>query len=209
LQDISSQAVGLVCGPPPRQTSWDACAGEGGKLLDLSDLKRNQGLIWASDRAEWRLRRLKRRAARSKVFNYRTAIWDGGIKLPTKTKFDGVLVDAPCTGVGTWQRNPHARWTLLASDLDELKRVQSELLVNASKAVKTGGKLIYSVCSLARSETVAVVQAFLTSSSDFEPLAVTNPLNGTNVPDGIISMRPQDYGGNGMFIACWIRRSGV
>jgi len=66
-------------------------------------------LIWASDRADWRLKNLKRRAARAKAFNYRAVLWNGVEKLPTKTKFDGVLVDAPCSGTGTWQRNPHAR----------------------------------------------------------------------------------------------------
>ena len=111
IQDIASQAVGWLCDPKPGETWWDACAGEGGKLLHLSDLMQNKGLIWASDRAAWRLQKLKRRTARAKVFNYRAALWDGGAKLPTKTKFDGVLVDAPCSGVGTWQRNPHARWT--------------------------------------------------------------------------------------------------
>jgi len=111
LQDISSQAVTLICAPIPGQTWWDACAGEGGKTLHLCDLMDNKGLVWASDRAEWRLQRLKRRAARSRLFNYRTRLWDGGPKLPVKTKFDGVLLDAPCSGIGTWQRNPHARWT--------------------------------------------------------------------------------------------------
>ncbi|MGC8000561.1 hypothetical protein ACP3XN_24520, partial [Salmonella enterica] len=80
----------------------------------------NSGLIWASDRAAWRLQKLKRRTARAKVFNYRVAMWDGGVKLPTKTKFDGVLVDAPCSGLGTWQRNPHARWTTTPGDVAEL-----------------------------------------------------------------------------------------
>lgn len=154
LQDLSSQAVGLVCAPAPGQTWWDACAGEGGKMLHLSDLMSNKGLIWASDRAEWRLRKLRRRAARAKVFNYRTAVWAGGPKLPTKTKFDGVLIDAPCSGTGTWQRNPHARWTLRETDLKELSELQKRLMVHAAAAVKPGGKLVYSVCSLAQSETI-------------------------------------------------------
>ena len=105
---------GLLCDPKPGETWWDTCAGEGGKTLHLSDLMQNKGLIWASDRAEWRLQKLKRRTGRAKVFNYRSVFWDGGAKLPTKTKFDGVLVDAPCSGVGTWQRNPQARWTTTA-----------------------------------------------------------------------------------------------
>src|ERR1039457_1138962 len=80
-------------------------------MLHLSGLMENRGLIWASDRVAWRLAQLKRRAARAGVFNYRAVAWDGGPRLPTKTKFDGVLVDAPCSGIGTWHRNPHARGT--------------------------------------------------------------------------------------------------
>jgi len=205
LQDISSQAVGFVCAPEPRQTWWDACAGEGGKLLHLSDLMSNQGLIWASDRAEWRLRRLKRRTARAKVFNYRAALWDGGPKLPTKGKFDGVLIDAPCSGTGTWQRNPHARWTLLPSDVKELKKVQLKLLTHAANAVKPGGKIIYSVCSLARSESSDVVEEFENLKLGFTPVQVRNPLADSASAVGTISLWPQDYEGNGMFIAAWIR----
>src|SRR5436190_6075577 len=90
VQDISSQLAGLLCSPERGQTWWDACAGEGGKMLHLSDLMQNRGLIWASDRSERRLKTLKQRAARAKVFNYRAVSWDGSEKLPTKTKFDGV-----------------------------------------------------------------------------------------------------------------------
>ena len=139
IQDIASQAVGWFCDPKPGETWWDACAGEGGKLLHLSDLMQNKGLIWASDRAAWRLQKLKRRTARAKVFNYRAEFWDGGAKLPTKTKFDGVLVDAPCSGVGTWQRNPHARWTTDLKDVMELAEVQKRLLANVAGSVKPGG----------------------------------------------------------------------
>ena len=209
VQDISSQAVGLFCAPSPGETWWDACAGEGGKLLHLSDLMSNKGLIWASDRAEWRLRRLKRRAARARVFNYRAVLWDGGARLPTKGKFDGVLVDAPCTGTGTWQRNPHARWALLPSDLEEMKKIQIELLTNAAKAVKPGGKLIYSVCSLVRSETAEVVHGFQGPNPDFTALRIKNPLTDRETSSDTISLWPQDFGGNGMFIAGWVRSQGA
>jgi 16S rRNA (cytosine967-C5)-methyltransferase len=147
IQDIASQAVGWLCAPQPGETWWDACAGEGGKTLHLSALMQNKGLIWASDRAEWRLKNLKRRAARAQVFNFRAAPWDGSARLPTKTKFDGVLVDAPCSGVGTWQRNPHARWTTTLTDVRELAAIQKQLLANAASSVKPGGKLIFAVCT--------------------------------------------------------------
>jgi 16S rRNA (cytosine967-C5)-methyltransferase len=207
VQDISSQAVGLVCGPRPGETWWDACAGEGGKLLHLSDLMKNKGLIWASDRAEWRLRRLKRRAARAQVFNYRTAIWDGGPKLPTRTKFDGILLDAPCSGTGTWQRNPHARWTLRMKDIEELRDLQLRLLVNCAPALKPSGKLVYSVCSLTRTETSEVAQAFERSRPDFRPLIMENPLAVDAPPSDRLMLWPQDFAGNGMFIRAWMRKA--
>jgi 16S rRNA (cytosine967-C5)-methyltransferase len=205
LQDISSQAVGLVCAPRPGETWWDACAGEGGKMLHLADLMGNQGLIWATDRAGWRLDRLKRRTARARVFNYRKALWDGEKKLPTKTKFDGILVDAPCTGTGTWQRNPDARWTLSPQDLKELAQLQMRLLVHAAAGLKPGGKLIYSVCSLTRSETVEVVESFGRLVPDLIMMPIVNPLVPGSKEAAHLWLRPNQFGGNGMFIAAWLR----
>jgi len=207
LQDISSQAVGLICAPLPGQTWWDACAGEGGKTLHLCDLMGNKGLVWASDRAEWRLKKLKRRAARSRIFNYRARVWDGGPKLPVKTKFDGILVDAPCSGTGTWQRNPHARWTTTLQDVYELKVLQLKLLAAAAAAVKPGGKLIYAVCTLTRSETTAVTEAFQTQFPNFTPLPFPNPLLPDSSPSTTLILHPEFHSGNGMFIAAWSHNS--
>jgi 16S rRNA (cytosine967-C5)-methyltransferase len=162
-------------------------------------------MIWATDRADWRLGRLKRRAARAKVFNYRTATWNGGARLPTKTQFDGVLIDAPCTGIGTWQRNPHARWTLRPEDLKELCEIQYQLLKHAAAAVKPGGKLIYSVCSLARSETEGVAERFESAGLPFTAMSLTNPLALEPASMKRLTLWPQDLGGNGMFIAVWQR----
>lgn len=210
IQDISSQAVGVLCDPKPGETWWDACAGEGGKLLHLSDLMQNKGLIWASDRAAWRLQKLKRRTARAKAFNYRAALWGGGAKLPTKTKFDGVLVDAPCSGVGTWQRNPHARWTTTAEDVRELAEVQKRLLAHVAPSLKPGGKLIYSVCTLTRAETSEVAEDFNRKQAAFEPLCLSlpNARQGQRLPaaSATLTLGPGDLGGNGMFIAGWRRK---
>ncbi len=195
--------MGHICTPEPDQTWWDACAGEGGKALHLSDLMRNKGLIWASDRAGWRLQSLKRRAARAKMFNYRSVSWDGGPKLPTKTKFDGVLVDAPCSGIGTWQRNPHARWTTTLNDVAELGQLQTQLLLNAALALKPGGKLIYSVCTLARAETNRVAAEVERRLTNFSPLLLRHPLTGAEAPQ--LWLWPEKFGGNGMFIAGWQR----
>jgi len=204
LQDMSSQAIGLICAPQPGQTVWDACAGEGGKMLHLSDLMQNKGLIWASDRAEWRLQKLKRRAARAGVFNYRVKLWNGGAKLPTKTLFDVVLVDAPCSGIGTWQRNPHARWTTTPKDVRELAELQMQLLTHAAAAVKPGGKLIYSACTLADAETSEIAHTF--DHPDFAPLPISNPLVPESKASSKIWLLPQQFGGNGMFVAAWTRR---
>jgi 16S rRNA (cytosine967-C5)-methyltransferase len=208
IQDIASQAVGFACDPQPGETWWDACAGEGGKLLHLSDLMQNKGLIWASDRAAWRLKQLKRRAARAKCFNYRAVLWDGTARLPTKTKFDGVLVDAPCSGVGTWQRNPHARWTTTPEDVHELAAVQRRLLAHVAPSVKPGGKLVYAVCTMTRAETRAVVEAFNTAQADFEPLVLPDVL-AREAPTSELMIWPQDLGGSGMFIAAWRRKAGA
>jgi 16S rRNA (cytosine967-C5)-methyltransferase len=165
----------------------------------------NKGLVWASDRAEWRLKKLKRRAARSRIFNYRTRVWDGGPTLPTKTKFDGVLIDAPCSGIGTWHRNPHARWTITLQDVYELRALQVKLLTAAAAAVKPGGKLVYAVCTLTRSETTAVVEAFQTKFPIFTPLPFTNPLVPDSQASPSLTLLPQHHSCNGMFIFAWTR----
>ena len=208
IQDIASQIVGLVCDPKPGETWWDTCAGEGGKTLHLSDLMQNKGLLWASDRADWRLQKLKRRTGRAKVFNYRSVHWDGGRKLPMKTKFDGVLVDAPCSGIGTWQRNPQARWTTTPNDVRELSEIQKKLLAHVVPSVKPGGKLIFSVCTLTRAESTEVMEHFNASQPEFEPLVFPEIKFKERTIAGASSLTiwPQDLEGNGMFIAGWRRK---
>jgi 16S rRNA (cytosine967-C5)-methyltransferase len=205
IQDVASQAVGLICGAKPGETWWDACAGEGGKLLHLSAQMQGKGLIWASDRAEWRLKQLKLRTARAQCFNYRAALWDGGAKLPTKTRFDGVLLDAPCSGLGTWQRNPHARWTTSPDDVRELAEVQKKLLHHLAPSVKPDGKLIYSVCTLTRAETEEVAAAFQAAHPEFTPLPLPDPFHTNEPPRAQHLLWPQGTGGGGMFIAAWKR----
>ncbi len=205
IQDIASQAVSILCAPKPGQTWWDACAGEGGKTLHLSDLMKNQGMIWASDRARWRLRRLKLRARRAHCFNYRIAPWDGTEAFPTKTRFDGVLVDAPCSGVGTWQRNPHARWTTTPQDVRELAEIQKHLLEQTAGSLKPGGTLIYAVCTLTRAETVEVADHADKALRGFEPHPLRDPANPNHPSATRRWIRPQDLGGNGMFVAAWRR----
>jgi 16S rRNA (cytosine967-C5)-methyltransferase len=207
LQDIASQAIGHLCAAQPGQRWWDVCAGEGGKMLHLADLMQNKGLIWASDRAQWRLKRLRLRAARAKVFNFRTAVWDGGPKRPTKTEFNGVLLDAPCSGIGTWQRNPHARWTTTLADVHELAQLQLRLLAHAASSVKRGGRLVYSVCTLTRAETRDVAEAFEKQFPEFEPCPVPDPFAPTSPAQSRHWLWPQGTGGGGMFASIWLRKS--
>lgn len=208
IQDLASQLVGHACAPEPGETWWDACAGEGGKLLHLADLMENKGVIWATDRNERRLAVLKRRAARAQLFNFRSASWDGSPRLPTKTKFDGILVDAPCSGVGTWQRNPHARWTTEPRDVRELAATQLALLNQVTGSLKPRGRLVYSVCTLTRSETTSVVQAFTAAHPELEPAGLFGAPHSTEAGDPTavgsqVVLWPHEVNGNGMFIAGW------
>jgi 16S rRNA (cytosine967-C5)-methyltransferase len=232
IQDLASQLVGHACDPAPGETWWDACAGEGGKTLHLADLMQNKGLVWASDRSVRRIEVLKKRAARAEVFNYRAVAWDGGPRPPTKTRFNGVLVDAPCTGVGTWQRHPHARWTISPTDIRELAGVQQQLLDHVAGSVKPGGRLVYSVCTLIRAETTGVVAEFAARHPEFEPAAVFPVRSGqqpgagsqTSAPGNArpresdpsplppdpgapssVLLWPHELNSNGMFIAAWRR----
>jgi 16S rRNA (cytosine967-C5)-methyltransferase len=199
IQDVGSQLVGLAAAPKPGETWWDACAGEGGKTLHLADLMQNKGVVWSSDRNAKRLDTLKRRAARAKLFNYRVALWDGTPKLPTKAKFDGILLDAPCSGVGTWQRNPHARWTTTPEDVAELAAIQRQLLDTVAGSLKPNGRLIYAVCTLTRSETTAVANAFTAAHPELEP----QPVLG-KTPQ--LTLWPHEFNSNGMFIAAWKKK---
>ena len=212
LQDITSQAVGVLCSPKLDETWWDACAGEGEKTLHLADLMQGRGEVFASDKTDEHLAILKQRAARAQVQNYQSAPWEGGTDLPFAMKFDGVLVDAPCSGVGTWQRNPHARWTCRVDDVRELADLQLKLLTHAAKAVKPGGKLVFAVCTLTRAETSGVVTAFSTAQPEFEPMELP-VLREEAVKLGIkgqpmLTIWPQEFGGNGVFVAGWKRKSG-
>ena len=155
-----------------------------------------------------RLETLKRRAARAKLFNYRTVVWDGSARLPTKTKFDGILVDAPCSGVGTWQRNPQARWTTTPEDVTELAATQLALLNHVAGSLKPDGRLVYSVCTLTRRETTGVAEAFAAAHPELEPTPVLPPSPSpiSHLPSSIL-LRPEELNANGMFIASWRRKA--
>lgn len=209
IQDLASQVVSLLASPQAGESWWDACAGEGGKTLHLGDLMGNRGTVWATDRAEWRLQRLRRRAARAGLFNLRWGPWEPGVPPPGKGRFEGVLVDAPCSGVGTWQRNPHARWTLSPGDVRELADRQGALLEAARAGVAPGGRLVYAVCTLTREETLGVAERFEGGAPEFQPLTVPEGFRrgeaARSAPAHHLWILPQDWGANGMFVAMWRR----
>jgi 16S rRNA (cytosine967-C5)-methyltransferase len=193
---------GIICAPIEGQSWWDVCAGSGGKSLHLLDLARGQLDLLATDTRDKALKELQRRQqGRRFAFRNLNAETDA---LPD-TPFDGVLVDAPCSGFGTWARNPDARWRTDSDDITHLAGVQTLILGRASTTVKPGGVLVYSVCTLTRAETSGVVTAFLSDHPDFKPEPFVNPLDGASC-DGTLLLPPERASGDGMYIARFRRR---
>ena len=203
IQDISSQVVSRLASPEPGQKWWDACCGEGGKTLHLCHLMQNKGLVMATDRAGWRLTNLKKRAARAGVFNYQTERWNGPQdKNPGRAgAYDGILLDAPCTGAGTWQKNPDGRWRLTPEAIRDMHNTQLALLQKCWKSLKRGGRMVYAVCTMTKMETIDVYNKFTESTPDAEPTPFTQSGSPT------VMLWPQEIRGNGMFVAQWTRKS--
>jgi 16S rRNA (cytosine967-C5)-methyltransferase len=204
IQDLASQAVGLVCDPDPGERWWDACAGAGGKALHLAALMGGKGTVVATDTHEVRLKETVRRARRSPFRNLTTKAWDGKHVAGKPRSFDGVLVDAPCSAIGTWRRNPDARWTLEREAISRLAELQSQLLDAASAGVKPGGALVYSVCTLTPAETIGVIRPFLGAHADFRLDPFPHPLTESPT-DGTLLIWPQDADTDATFIARMIR----
>ncbi len=207
IQDLASQAVGFACDPSPGERWWDACAGAGGKALHLSALMKGRGVVVASDVHEPRLKEAARRARKSPYRNLTTKVWDGlrsKFAVGKTGSFDGVLVDAPCSAIGTWRRNPDGRWTLDSDAITRLADIQFQLLRAASFAVKTGGTLVYSVCTLTPAETTGVMQRFLEDSPEFRIDPFPHPFSGEPTK-GTLQIWPQDSDSDAMFIARMIR----
>lgn len=208
IQDLAAQAVGMVCDPDPGDRWWDACAGAGGKAIQLASLMGGKGVVVASDVHDARLKETVRRARRSPYRNVTTKVHDAASKhLPAKPEsFDGVLVDAPCSAIGTWRRNPDARWSFDREAIDRLAALQTHLLDSAQRGVKAGGVLVYSVCTLTPTETTAVVDRFLKDHPGFRLDPFPHPFTGAETP-GKLLIWPQDADSDAMFIARFLRTS--
>jgi len=198
VQDEGSQLIVNLMGVQPGQTVLDLCAGAGGKTLALAAVMQNKGRIIATDTAAWRLKRTKERLKRAGVFNVELReITDGSDKWlkRQKDRFDHVLVDAPCSGSGTWRRNPDQKWRLTPKDIEELPALQKSLLETASLLVKPGGGLVYATCSLLCEENEDVVSSFLEAHPTFS--IVPCGLEG----DDLLSLSPYRKGTDGFFSA--------
>lgn len=169
IQDLASQAIGDAVAAEGRHLIWDACAGGGGKTLQLAAAVQGQGAIYASDIRSYKLDEIKRRAARARFTNIETFVWDGQHRpnLPPRVAsqggFDRVLVDAPCTGAGTWRRSPDARFRVSSAMLSELTTLQLSILGAVEQTVRPGGRLIYGTCSWLVAENEAIISAFLSA----------------------------------------------
>ncbi|MEZ0183388.1 MULTISPECIES: RsmB/NOP family class I SAM-dependent RNA methyltransferase [Flavobacterium] len=162
VQDANSQLVAGFLDVKPGMRVVDTCAGAGGKTLHIASLMENKGQLIAMDLYESKLKQLKLRAKRNGAFNIEYRIIDT-TKVIKKLheKADRVLIDAPCSGLGVLKRNPDSKWKLQPEFIDNIRKVQSEVLESYSKIVKPGGKLVYATCSVLPSENQEQVQKFL------------------------------------------------
>ena len=166
VQDANSQLVAHFLEVKPGMRVVDACAGAGGKTLHIASIMENKGQLIAMDLYESKLKQLKLRAKRNSAFNIEYRIIDS-TKVIKKLheKADRVLIDAPCSGLGVLKRNPDAKWKLQPEFIENIKKVQSEVLENYSKMVKPGGKLVYATCSVLPSENQEQVKKFLSGET--------------------------------------------
>lgn len=161
IQDRASQAVVEAVAARPGERLWDACAGAGGKALALAEAVDPDGTVLATDIRPAALAETEKRARRLALGNLSVAELDATTALPDSAPFDVVLVDAPCSGSGTWRRSPDARWRLTDARLTDLTALQDRILEKAASAVRPGGRLVYATCSWLVAENEARVDAFL------------------------------------------------
>lgn len=171
VQDEGSQVLAEMVEAKPGLRVLDYCAGAGGKSLALAAAMNNKGHLLLSDIDERRLERAKVRLRRGGVSNHEIKLIDkSGWQRNKKESFDRVVVDAPCTGTGTWRRNADARWRYGVKDVVELQAKQLSILEDAAQMVKKGGRLIYMTCSIMKRENEDVVENFLTKHTGFKTL---------------------------------------
>ena len=207
VQDEGSQLLGYLLAPKRGEMAADFCAGAGGKTLLLGALMRSTGRLYAFDVSDKRLARLKDRVARSGLSNVHpvTIANENDIRIKRLAgKIDRVLVDAPCSGLGTLRRNPDLKWRQTPEGVAELSRKQHDILKGASRLVKKGGRLVYATCSILPEENEAIVAGFLAAHPDFRQIAAQDILaqQGIALDCGdTLRLAPHMHGTDGFFAA--------
>jgi len=216
VQDEGSQLLALLVDAKRGEMVVDFCAGAGGKTLALGAAMRNTGRLYAFDTSGHRLAALKPRLARSGLSNVYAAQLaherDDRVKR-LAGKIDRVLVDAPCTGLGTLRRNPDLKWRQSPESVQELQGRQQAILDSAARLLKPGGRLVYATCSLLAAENEAVAQAFSECRRDFDPVQADAALQAAHVSDvapltegPYLRLWPHRHATDGFFAAVWMRR---
>jgi 16S rRNA (cytosine967-C5)-methyltransferase len=219
VQDEGSQLLALLLDAKRGEMVVDFCAGAGGKTLAIGATMRSTGRLYAFDTSAHRLDALKPRLARSKLSNVHPAAIaherDERIKR-LSGKIDRVLVDAPCSGLGTLRRNPDLKWRQSPKSVAELNAKQTAILESAARLVKSGGRLVYATCSVLQEENEAIAEAFSAKHPNFVPLSVAETLEALKVPhaaslcttNGTSYLRlwPHIHGTDGFFAAAWVAR---
>jgi 16S rRNA (cytosine967-C5)-methyltransferase len=211
VQDEGSQIAALLAGAGPRQQILDLCAGAGGKTLAMAAGMQNTGQIYAYDADKRQLRPIFERLKRAGVRNVQ--VMEAGDEVALRAlgpRFDVVLVDAPCTGSGTWRRKPDSKWRLKAANIPERQAEQHDVLALGAELVKPGGALVYVTCSVLPEENGDQVAAFLAGHPDFAimPYAeawrarfATEPPRSADGKDDTLQLTPLRHGTDGFFIA--------
>ena len=203
VQDTGSQLVCEAVAAQPGETIIDLCAGAGGKTLALAAAMDNQGHLIASDTDRGRLSRLPQRAARAGVTIAETVLLNPGREAEALAdwtgKADAVLIDAPCSGTGTWRRNPEARWRLTPAGLEKLVALQERLLELAATLVRPGGRLVYVTCSLLDAEGAGQAVAFLSRHGGWRAETPDLPAGRRHGPG--LRLTPAHDGTDGFFVA--------
>lgn len=214
VQDEGSQLVTLLAGARPGQTVIDLCAGAGGKTLALAALMANRGSLYATDLDSRRLAPLHDRVARSGASIVEVRIPRSRGHEPFADiagQADLVLVDAPCTGSGTWRRNPDAKWRVRPGALAERIKDQAEVLARAAKLVRPGGRIAYITCSMLPEENDEAIRAFLGRHPGFAPVAPIDVLKGAESDFSLLArfatefglqLSPRRTGTDGFYLAC-------
>src|SRR5690606_19924675 len=212
VHDEGTRIDALRVGARPGESVADYCAGAGGKTLALAAAMANRGRLVAGDISDWRLRGLGPRLARAGVTMVETAAGAALDTLPDAA-FDRVLVDAPCSGSGTWRRNPEARWRLTSAAVDDAVARQRAILEAAARLVKPGGRLLYATCSVLAAENDRQLEWFLAGHDAFAALqadAAWRDAIGGAPPAGAtgswLHLAPARHGTDGFFAAPLERR---